>query len=195
VASALATADASAASWHVAGSTITSNVALAMKPAMATAATFTTSTTPAVTIECVTNGGLEIGESVLTPPFEGRDGLFNFLSYGTCAVVSPLNCGLVGTKLVIKSLKMSVIGTAPVELTLSPLTGTTLFEATVKGTGCPSPTTVKATGTIFAELETGGTEATTHGLKFKAAGGGGSLTAAKGTMTLKVVSGSEWSYR
>ncbi len=192
---AFAVPSASAASWHMSGSPLTGSVALASKPAMVNAAVFTAGSSPAVTIECVTKGGVEIGESVLAPPFEGRDGLFNWLNYGTCAVVAPLNCSLVGTKLKTSSLKIVVIGTSPVELTLSPLSGTTIYEASLTGSGCPFPATTKATGTIIAELETGGTESVSHGLKFKAAGGAGTLTAVKGTMTLKLLSGNEWSYR
>jgi hypothetical protein len=187
-------ASSAAADWVVGGITLTTNAGLEPVPPMVGSTTFTTATSPAVKIECAQAGNLEIGESIISPLTEGRYGLFNFLSYGKCAVVSPANCTLTSGALKTTALKWSVTGTTTVVVTLSPLSGTTVYEAAVSGAGCSPLATVKATGQLVAELGAGTTPAVTHSLKFTGVSGSGTLSAASGAATLELRSHKEWNW-
>ena len=189
---AIATSSAAAAGV-VAGVPLTGNEALEMKPPMAGSTIFKTATSPAVEIECTQAGGLEIGESVISPLFEGRYGAFNFLLYGKCEVLLPANCALTASTLKTTALKAGVtlVGTTVV-VTLSPLSGSTVYEAAVSGAGCSPLSTVKATGQLVAELGAGTTSMVTHSLKFTGVAGSGTLSAASGAATLELTSHKEW---
>jgi hypothetical protein len=190
---AIATSSA-AADWVVGGVALTGNEPLEMKPPMVGSTTFTTATSPAVEIECTQAGGLEIGESVISPLFEGRYGAFNFLLYGKCEVLLPTNCTLTAGALKTTPLKwvVTLMGTSTVVVTLSPLSGSTVYEAAVSGAGCHPLTTVKATGQLVAELGAGTTSMVTHSLKFTGVAGSGTLSAASGAATLELTSHKEW---
>lgn len=187
-------ASSAAAAWVVGSVPLTGNEPLEMKPPMVGSTTFTTATSPAVKIECTQAGELEIGESIITPLTEGHYGLFNFLLYGKCAVISPANCALTAGALKTTPLKWGVtlMGTSTVVVTLSPLSGSTVYEAAVSGAGCSPLSTVKATGQLVAELGAGTTSMVTHSLKFTGVGGSGTLSAASGAATLELTSHKEW---
>jgi hypothetical protein len=186
-------ASAASAEWLVAGSALTSNASLEKNPPMTGATTFTVATSPVVKIKCLEASGLEIGESVISPASEGRDGLFNWLSYGKCEVLEPTNCSLVSPKLKTSSLKWSVsAGLTVVEVTLSPLSGTLLFETSLTGLGC-LVSTVLASGSIVGELVEGTVELPAHALKFKSASGG-TLSGAEGKAQLELMSHKNWSW-
>jgi hypothetical protein len=181
---------ASASEWNVNGAP--SGAALAENPNLSKPAIFTVNTSPNVTIECATTaagGGVNLGESVLQTP---NVGLVEFLAYAKCAVTSPTTCTLAGAGLTTHTLKLSAAIGPPVDVTFTPFSGTTFFEAKLTGGSCPF-SSVTATGSVTGELANGSVEELNHAVTFTSVSGG-NLLSAKGKMTLSLRTvGNEWS--
>ncbi len=188
-------ASIASAEWHVAGSPLGSPAALERTVHLIGETTFVLNTSPAVKIRCLEAGGLDIGESVISPrtEFELRDGLFNWLQYGSCEALEPSGCTLLGGKLKTTALTWTVTAGTSVEVTLAPLSGSEVFKAELAGLGCPLSKVI-ASGSLIAELTSGKTEAAAHTLLFKGVGGGGTLSSAEGKAQIELSNHANWSW-